>query len=137
MSSLDIIFTIVVIANLGFIMAQEGINELNPQNNFINCSNTILSEGGCSSPNQNQAFGSNGIPSAPTASTGGNGFTDIFNTIGTWFKSGFGGKLLAKIFSFYTLLSWTGMDVGLVALIGSAWYLFSFWAVIEWWRGIG
>lgn len=133
MSDLGNWFGLIVGVNLVLLFAQMSIDDMNPNANvYVNCSSSILSIGGCSQTNVNGAFGDD----IPTANVQGNGFTDIFNAISTWFKSGLGSKILGYIFALYPLLAMTGLTSDWVVLIGSAWYLLTFFSAVEWWRGI-
>lgn len=140
MSEFSNTLAIVLGLNLFLFMGQIAVLDMNPNQTFYNCEGTIVSSfsENCTTGdrlNSATAFNTENLPEQPSSAD--NPFIDIFNAMKSWFLSEFGSSYLGQVLlAPYNLLSFMGLPVEFIFIIGTVWYGLTFFLLIEWLRGI-
>lgn len=136
---------VVLAINLVLFMAQISVGQINPEvTDIYNCQGNIYGDfnnADCTNyklDTEKATDGSN-FPENPTVIDSAlNYFTDVFNAVKTWFLDSLGAKYVINVLKApYNFLSLTGLPQEFVFILGSFWYMLTFFLLVQEMRGTG
>lgn len=139
MTILNTSFVAVMVLNLLLFLGQASVLEINADaNNFYNCEDSLfdtLSKDGCTAetPQLDTDSFQNQLPTGAGAvsETTGNPFTDLFNTLKSWFLDVTGLKYVLAILSApYNALAIIGLPQVFIYALGTFWYGITLFLII-------
>lgn len=144
MSEFNGALVVVLAINVILFMSQLSIGQMNPDTNFYSCKGTIIGDfeaSNCTGSDYKldteMATETDNYPSNPTVlDSVGNFFTDIYNSVKSWFMDSLGAKYVINVLKApYNFLALTGMPDSFVFILGTFWYIITFFLLIQEVRG--